>query len=547
MRQAAQNLRAAGVDAVAICFLFSYLDPGHEQRAADIVRDVFPEAFVTTSAAVSPQFREFERFTTTLMNAYIGPKVAGYVTRLATDLGAAGIGGDLHIMGSNGGVATADTVLDRPILTVLSGPAAGVLGGQWSGGLSGRDNLITFDVGGTSADIGIIRDGTYSEASARDTWIAGYPLMVTMMDIHSIGAGGGSIAYQDHGGAFKVGPRSAGAVPGPAAYNRGGTEPTVTDANVVLGRLDPENFLGGAMPLDVDAATAAIAGLADQIGMDAEATAAGVLTIVNANMANAIRSRTVQKGIDPRDFSLVAFGGAGPLHGVAVAAQLDIPEVIVPSYPGITSAVGLLTTDLKYDMIKTEFQVEDRLDASKLNQGLTAMQAALHGQLNAAGIPPSAMRFARAGDLRYVGQGYELRVPLPEGPIDDRNIDRLWQRFHTQHEKEYGHVFADSPIEIVNLRVTGIGLMPKIAPPSVTEAASLDTAKVKTDRCLFRVDNELQAVPTPFYARAKLPLEHPVDGPAVILQTDATTVVPPGCTVTAHRDGNLIIKLSMWT
>ena len=248
-------------------------------------------------------------------------------------------------------------VAEAPVLTLLSGPAAGVLGGAFCGALSGRNRLITFDVGGTSADIGVSEDGVFAEASARDTWIGGYPVMVPMIDIHTIGAGGGSIAHLDTGGTFRVGPRSAGARPGPAAYGRGGAEPTVTDANVVLGRLEPSSFLGGEMPLDAAAATRAVQALADELGMSAREAASGIVTIVNANMANAIRSRTVQKGIDPRDHALVAFGGAGPLHGAEVAMLLSVPEVIVPPYPGITSAVGLLTSDLKYETIRTAFQV----------------------------------------------------------------------------------------------------------------------------------------------------------------------------------------------
>jgi N-methylhydantoinase A len=543
VRQAARELKAAGVEAIAVCFLFSYIDPSHEERAADIIREEYPEAFVTTSAAVSPQFREFERFTTATMNAFIGPKVSHYVQNLETALRRQGVGGDLHIMGSNGGVATARMVLDRPILTVLSGPAAGVLGGAWIGALSQRRNLITFDVGGTSADIGIIRDGTYGEATARDTWIAGYPLMVTMMDIHTIGAGGGSIAYVDRGGAFKVGPRSAGAVPGPAAYGRGGSEPTVTDAHVVLGRLDPENFLGGSMPLDVEAAHRAVSGLAAELGLSVEEAAEGILTILNANMANAIRSRTVQKGIDPRGFSLVAFGGAGPMHGAEVAEQLQVPEVIIPPYPGITSAVGLLTTDLKYDLIKTEFQVQGRVNYAKLNADLAAMETQLYDQLRAAGVAEAERRFIRAGDLRYVGQGYELRLTFPAGELDAQTIEALWRDFHALHEKEYGHVFHDSPIEIVNVRVTAIGVMPKIGKPGVPQPGTLAAAIVKTGRGLFRVDHRLETLETVFYGRDRLPPEQVICGPAIILQTDTTTVVPPHCRAMLQRDGNLIITI----
>ncbi|MBM3516717.1 MAG: hydantoinase/oxoprolinase family protein, partial [Alphaproteobacteria bacterium] len=352
VRVAARALKAEGVEAIAVCFLFSYIDPSHEERAKALMQAEHPGAFVTTSASVSPQFREFERFTTAALNAFIGPKVRAYMEGLEGALRRAGIGGDLRIMRSNGGVATAALVAEKPVYTLMSGPAAGVLGGAWTGALSGRRNLITFDVGGTSADIGLVHEGTFGEASARDTWIAGFPVMVPMIDIRTIGAGGGSIAYVDRAGAFKVGPRSAGARPGPAAYGRGGTETTVTDANLVLGRLDRDNFLGGEMPLDDGAAREAITRLANRLGLDFIEAAEGVVTILNANMANAIRSRTVQKGIDPREHSLVAFGGAGPLHGAEVAAMLSIPEVVVPAFPGITSAVGLLTTDLKYDEVK---------------------------------------------------------------------------------------------------------------------------------------------------------------------------------------------------
>lgn len=543
VRKAARELKTAGVEAVAVCFLFSYLDPAHERRAAEIVREEFPQAFISCSALVSPQFREFERFTTALMNAYIGPKISRYVTELDGKLNELGIK-DLHVMGSNGGVATAAMVLDKPILTVLSGPAAGVLGGRWAGSLCDRNDLITFDVGGTSADIGIVHGSQIGEAAARDTWIAGYPLMVPMMDIHTIGAGGGSVAFRDHGGAFQVGPRSAGAVPGPAAYGRGGSEPTVTDANLVLGRLDAENFLGGAMHLDDDAAQRAVGTLATQLGLSLEQTAAGILTIVNANMANAIRSRTVQKGIDPRGFSLVAFGGAGPLHGAEVAAQLGIPEVIVPPYPGMTSAVGLLTTDLKYDLIKTEFMNQQAVDVAQLNTDLDALQTELQRQLNAAGIEdPQAVQFSRAADLRYVGQGYELRVALPtHGTLSSADVEQLWADFHAQHEKEYGHTFGDSPIELVNLRMTGVGVMPKIGPPMV--ATSDRTEPLKTGQCVFRVDDQLQAFATAFYARQQLPLDTLLDGPAVVLQTDTTTVVPPGWKFRALADGNLLLTLS---
>ena len=539
VRAAAGRLREAGVEAIAVCFLFSYLNPAHEDRARAIIEREFPGCFVTTSASVSPQFREFERFTTAAMNAFVGPRVRGYVRELEAALGAAGFAAELHVMGSNGGVASAATVAERPVLTLLSGPAAGVLGGSMSGALCDRRNLITFDVGGTSADIGLVRDGAFSEASARDTWIGGYPVMAPMIDIHTIGAGGGSIAHIDAGGAFRVGPESAGAHPGPVAYGAGGERATVTDAHLVLGRLPPNHFLGGEMALDLEAAGAALARLGGEIGLGRDEAAAGILTIVNANMANAIRSRTVQKGHDPREFALVAFGGAGPLHGVEVARELGIPEVIVPPYPGITSAVGLLTTDLKYDAIRTEFQISGEVDAARLTADFDAMQAGLAAQFARDGLAEASIAYGRSGDLRYVGQGYELRVPIADGPVGEATLARLFEDFETLHRSEYGHVFADSPIEIVNIRLTGVGRMPKIA----LDGGAGTGADAAADgvACTFRVDGALAAMDTPLHARERIAPGAVLEGPAIVVQTDSTTVVPPGASARADAGGNLII------
>ena len=547
VRTAIEELKNAGIESIAVCFLFSYLNPAHEDRARQLIEEQYPECFVTTSSSVSPQFREFERFTTATMNAFIGPKVRDYVNHLATRIGDDGIDADLHVMSSNGGVATAKMVSERPVMTLLSGPAAGVLGGAWTGELSDRTKLITFDMGGTSADIGIVSDGTFAQASARDTWIAGYPLLVSMIDIHTIGAGGGSIAYADPGGGFRVGPRSAGAVPGPAAYGQGGQQPTVTDANVVLGRLDKDYFLGGEMSLDEQAAERAITDLASDLGLDVPTTADGILTLVTANMANAIRSRTVQKGIDPREFALVAFGGAGPLHAVDVARELGMSEVIIPLYPGITSAVGLLTTDLKYDTIRTEFQVSDATDVPRLNSDLAAMEEELTDQFMTDGLDRSDISFQRSGDLRYVGQGYELRITFPNGLLDDGSLMEIFDQFHDQHRVEYGHDFPDSAIEIVNARVTGTGLMPKIRQPDSIDAGSRESALIKSGVCMFRVDNHLEEFDTAFYQREQLPLEQPIAGPAIIIQRDSTTVVPPENEFISDMAGNMIISIGEQT
>lgn len=541
VRRAAKELSAEGVESVAVCFLFSYLNPTHEDRAAAIVRAEMPGAFVTTSSSLSPQFREFERFTTAALSAFIGPKVGSYVAALDAALKQIGVTGELRIMASNGGVATARMVTEKPALTLMSGLAAGVLGGGWVGDQAGRNRLITFDIGGTSADIGIINDGQIVETDARSTSIAGFPLLMPMLDIHTLGAGGGSIAHVDAGGAFRVGPQSAGAVPGPAAYGRGGEMPTVTDANVVLGRLLPGDFLGGAMTLDPAAAERVIAALAARLGLPLLDTAEGVLTILNANMANAIRTRTLQKGIDPRGFALVAMGGAGPLHGAEVAAMMAIPEVIVPPYPGITSAMGLLVTDLKYDAVRTLFQTSGQFNFARINADLEAMQADLDGRFSADKIAPDAVTYARIGDLRYVGQGYELKVAIPDGPVEIAAMGQVLDAFHAAHAAEYGHAFPQNPVEVVNLRVIGRGAMPRLAPGQAAPGGSLDRALIRHNATVFRVNGTLASYATAIYQRADLPVGQPFQGPAVILQKDTTTVVPPGWQAKVHPAGSLIL------
>lgn len=542
VRVAARELKAAGVQSIAICFLFSYLNSAHEDRAREIVLEEYPEAFVTTSSSVVAQFREFERFTTAAMNAYIGPPVRNYIRQLDTALRQAGMKAELRIMRSNGGVATPATISEFPVLTLLSGPAAGVLGGALCGALSDRRNLITFDVGGTSADIGVTNKGRFSEASARDTTIAGYPVLVPMIDIHTIGAGGGSVAYVDGGGAFHVGPRSAGSVPGPAAYSRGGQEPTVTDANVVLGRLDKDNFLGGEMSLDVDGAQKVVGDIARKLGLDLDEAAVGITTVLNSNMANAIRSRTVQKGIDPRDFALMAFGGAGPLHGAEVADMLGIPEVIVPAYPGITSALGLLGSELKYDSIRTQFQVSGALDLDRLNGDFAHMGEDILRQFAADSVAEADVTISRYADARYVGQGYELRIDIGGGVIDAAAMDAAFAQFHRIHEAEYGHAFRESPIEIVNIRVTGTAPSSQLEWPRSKDGGSREKALVKTAKTKFRVDGALKSMDTAFYRRADLPIGEKIAGPAIVLQLDATTVVPPNWSFTADPHGNLILS-----
>jgi N-methylhydantoinase A/oxoprolinase/acetone carboxylase beta subunit len=541
-RDRIRKLKADGVEAIAVCFLFSYLNAEHEKRVCEIAREEFPEAFITGSAEVSPQFREFERFTTACMNAFLGPKVKQFVLGLSKRLEGAGLKGDVHIMTSNGGVATARTIAEKPVYSLLSGLAGGVLGGEWVGRRTKRENLITFDVGGTSADIGIVTAQGITEASARDTKIAGFPVMVPMIDVHTIGAGGGSVAYADAGGAFRVGPRSAGSVPGPACYGKGGDEPTVTDANVVLGRLDPEHFLGGEMQIHPEKAIAAVAGLAKRLGLDTYETAEGICTILASNMANAIRSRTVQKGYDPRQFSLIAFGGAGPMTAIDVAHHLRIPEVIVPIYPGLTSAFGLLTTDLKYDLTKTELLISTDKPAVKLDKDMRELEGIAREQLLKDGLPETRIRFSRSLDLRYVGQGYELRIPIPEGIFDEQTCERVWTEFHDRHRTEYDHCFPKNAIEVVSLRVTGLGLMPRLPEKfKQTAATKLEDAWLKTGETYFRVKGTLQKSRTEFFDRMRIPEGVKIPGPAVLFQKDTTTVLPPMWNAYSDESGSLVI------
>ncbi len=536
VRAAARELRADGVEAVAVCFLFSYLNPEHERRAAEIVAEELPDAFVTASADIFPQFREFERFTTACMNAFVGPGTGRYLERLGGALRDLGVESDLHVMMSNGGVASVRAASEKPVTLLLSGPAAGVLGGLWTGELCGRERLITFDMGGTSADIGIVTERGITEASARDTEVAGYPLLVPMIDIHTIGAGGGSIAHVDGGGAFRVGPRSAGASPGPACYGLGGNEATITDANVVLGRIDPQRFLGGEMALDRDRALAAVDALGKRLGLDRLAAAEGIVTIANAEMARAIRSRTVQKGHDPRDFALVAFGGAGPLHACEVAETLGIPEVLVPPYPGITSATGLLTGDLKVDQLRTVFMVEGAIDADRLNRDLRTLAGEVRESLRRDGVPADAIEVEVALDCRYLGQGYELRVPLADGEFGEAALES----FHRLHAREYGHGFRD-PIEIVNARATATGRRPRIGKLPVSPG-SLADATLGHGESVYRRDGGLVTLPTRYLERGRLPLAESIAGPAIVFQRDTTVLVPPEWKASADASGVLILS-----
>ncbi|HKE81922.1 MAG TPA: hydantoinase/oxoprolinase family protein [Solirubrobacteraceae bacterium] len=536
VRAAGRTLRDAGVEAVAVCFLFSYLNPEHEERAAAILAEEMPGAFISTSAGISPQFREFERFTTACMNAFVGPGIGNYLRGLGDALAKRGATSDLLVMRSNGGVASVQEAAQRPVTLMLSGPAAGVLGAQWAGGLLDRRRLISFDMGGTSTDIGLVTESGVHEASSRDTQIAGYPILVPMFDLQTIGAGGGSIARVDEAGAFVVGPRSAGADPGPACYGLGGTEATITDAHLVLGRIDPERFLGGEMRLNVDAAAAAIDALGAKLGMGRRETAEGILTLANASMARTIRSITIERGRDPRDFTLVAFGGAGPLHAADLASLLDVSQVLIPPHPGITSAAGLLTSDLRYDLMRTVFMREGDIDAEAINAQLDELAAELHKRLVRDGADPADIQTERLLECRYMGQGYELRIPVGTEGFAEPQL----QRFHAVHEAEYGRAHPD-PIEVVNLRVTATGRRPRLTRVKLG-SGTLDDATLGEAPTAWRVDGELVELPTRHLLREQLPIDEPVASPAIIFQRDTTIVVPPGWSAVATAGGPLLLS-----
>ncbi|MEQ9572307.1 MAG: hydantoinase/oxoprolinase family protein, partial [Nitratireductor sp.] len=457
VKQAAELFAKRGMDAVIIGFLFSFLNDEHEQRAKEIVSSVLPDTYVCCSSEVVNSIREYERFSSTAMNAYIGPKTSAYLRKLEGRLRAAGVGGIIRIMQSNGGITTVEKSSELPIGLLMSGPAGGVIGGRWTGDNCGKSNIITIDIGGTSADIGVIQDGDLRIKNPRDTEVGLLPVLVPMIDIDAIGAGGGSIAYLDPGGAFRVGPRSAGAVPGPACYGKGGTEPTVTDAQVVLGRLDPEQFLGGDIKIDAALSETAIRDhIAEPLGLSLDDAALGILKIVNNNMALAINANSMAKGVDPRNFTLMGFGGAGPLHAVSLAEAIHAKDIISPVQPGITAATGLLVTDLQYEYTHPLLMVLDNAsdaDFKTVNDALDGLMEQAHQQLDADGIPREARRFQRIAECRYVGQGFELRAAMPDGTVDAGNARTIIDSFYDEHKKIYGHAFRDQACELITLRL----------------------------------------------------------------------------------------------
>ena len=548
VRRAARVLRERGVESIAVCFLFSYLNPAHERRAVEIVAEECPGAFVCASHEVMAQYREFERFATTALNAYVGPRTVGYVGKLEEALRENGLRCGLHLMQSNGGCATVAGVARRPVTLLMSGPVAGLIGGMWAGRLAGEPNVISLDVGGTSADIGVAVGGELRMKHVLDTRIGDYHAMVPMADVDTIGAGGGSIAYVDPGGQFQVGPKSAGAEPGPACYGQGGTEATVTDCQLLLGRVHAHEHLGGRVVLDPGLARAALqAKIARPLGMTAEQAALGAIKIASHNMIQAIEVNSVRKGYDPREFALVAFGGAGPLFAFEIAAEIGIPRLVIPVYPGITSALGLLATDVGYEFARTDFQVLGNADLERMSQTWTDLERAARGQLERDGIAADRMRFARFAECRYEGQGYEVRAPAPSGAVDESFVANLRASFERAHRREYGSVFAEKDVEVVNLCVAGVGRIDDPAPREVASGAAMPPASARTGmrEVVFEIDGEATTCASAHYERAGLLAGNRIEGPAVVTQLDATTLIPPGAEAEVDRFGNLVASVSV--
>jgi N-methylhydantoinase A len=538
---AADLLAREEVESVAVCLLHAYVNPQHEQRIEEILAEALPGIPVSLSSDVAPEFREYLRASTTVINAVIRPVVARYLERIERRLAEAGINAKLLVMQSSGGVFGADAAARRPVFMVESGPAAGVIAAAHLGSTIDCPDILSFDMGGTTAKVGLIQDsrpsvtkdyqvGAHAGAGIGGMSLSGYPVRTPVVDLVEIGAGGGSIAWIDSGGLLRVGPRSASSDPGPVCYRRGGVEPTVTDANVVLGRLNPSYFLGGEIDLDAEGAWRAIdERCASPLGMSVVEAASGIVEIANTAMVNALHLISVQRGYDPRDFVLVAFGGAGPVHANALARDAEMPTLVVPSSPGIFSATGLLTTDLKRDAARTIMRPLEELDAAELEHAFAELERAAADEMAAEGMAPEDIEFVRQLDLRYVGQSFELTV-LAGG--------QLSARFHAEHERTYGFNAETEPVECVSVRVQAVG---RIAKPPQRTLERGDAPAPKTTRQVYFAEMN-GFTECAIYERHALLAGARLTGPAIVEQFDSTTVVHPGYTVRVDDHGNLWIE-----
>ena len=535
VERALDGALAAGAEALAVCLLHSYVNPAHERAVADAAKGRQPGVPVSCSAEVVAEYREFERFSTTVLNAYLQPLMDEYLTGLEERLRATGYAHGVLTVGSSGGMMTTETARRLPIKTIFSGPAGGVSQACFVGAATGLRDFITYDMGGTSTDVCLVRE--LAPVMTSDSMVGAFPVKVPQIDMHAVGAGGGSIAWLDVDGSLRVGPRSAGARPGPAAYGLGGTEPTVTDANVVLGRIGTNRLLGGSIAIDPARATQVMADLAARLGggMTLEVLAEGVIRITVARMTSAIREISIQRGHDPRDFTLIAFGGAGPMHALALAEEIGIPRVLVPRHPGNFSALGLLASDIKHDDVRT--RVGPLRERAPLLADLFAeMEGAARRQLEHEGFAPDGQRMVRSLDLRYRGQAFELAVPVGGGAVA---LDAIEDAFHRQHLGAYGHANREAMIELVNARLTAYGVVPKPAAERYrSETASLDAA-LRERRPVWFGGTPHEC---PVWERERLPERAPLRGPAIVEEFGATTVVLPGWRGAVDEHGNLRLE-----
>jgi N-methylhydantoinase A len=542
VRLAVEEARRQNAEAVAICFLHSYANLLHEQRAAEIVREEWPEAAVTASHELTTEWREYDRSSTVVLDAYVKPVAGKYLAALANRLEEARVPARArYAMQSNGGVSRFEVAAQTPINLVESGPVGGVIGAAAIGDLIGEGNLITLDIGGTTAKASLVERGavrlTGDYHFERTPEFAGYPIKIPVVDIVEIGAGGGSIAWIDAAGALKVGPQSAGADPGPACYGWGGAEPTVTDANVIAHRINPDYFLGGRIELDVGRAQAALAPLAKALGVDDEDAALGVIRIANANMIHLLKLVSVRRGRDPREFAIVAFGGGGSMHACALAAELRVPRVIVPPHPGHFSAWGMLTSDLRHDAVQTHFARADALRADELAALWRDLEERLLATFADEGLDPDQVGFVRSADMRYAGQEHTVNVPIADGG-DGGSGEAIERSFHELHDQLYTFRLT-SPIEFVNFRLTGFGTVRKPELRRILTNGRVQSALKGTRDVHF---DELGRQESAIYERSRLSAGAELDGPAVIEEPAASTVVFPGQKLRVDEYGNLIIE-----
>ncbi len=538
VRELARALRAGGeIEAVAVNFLFSFFNPAHEQRTRQILDEELPGVPVSISYDVLPRWKEYERASTTIADAYLRPSVGRYLERMSERLATAGLADKVVVIKSNGGEMTLDGAAVAPIHMAVSGPSGGVIGAKHLAQLASLKNLVTIDMGGTSTDCSTVIDGAENFTTSFEVeW--GLPIQIPMIDIRTIGAGGGSIAWIDKGGMLRVGPQSAGADPGPACYGKGGTATTVTDANVVLGRINPESFLGGAMSLDVGAARTAVGALGKEIGQELEETALSIIRIANTNMVGALRAVLIERGLDPRDFTLLAFGGAGPLHCGDLMHEAGISSGLIPNHPGQFSAYGFIMTDARVDRHRTVQLTSRNFDHGRANTALRELVASGVDELTAQGYTVD-IQVSRAMEMRYLGQNYELELPLDLTEFDEATTARLWDSFHELHASRFGFNAPNSIIEVVNFLVTVVSVTGKPDIPILAPAAAPPTPTGHR-----RVVYETGSHNAPVFERADLLAAQQIDGPAIIEEPASTTVIRPGQRVEVDRYGNLEIRVS---